>query len=270
MSTWQTRLSGYSNRLVPSAIRALADMPRAPDTIAFGPGEPDPALFPISEIKRSLDRILGDPAAAQMALQYGPSEGDPRLRDLIASTMASKGVACGREHVLLTNGSQQALHFVAALLVDPGDTVAVQAPTYPGALQIFAARGAAIRSIDELMRDRAARPKLIYAMANFQNPTGASLTLDERRLLLDVADTLGSVVVEDRGNAARGGAKRRHLRSRQCVFSRCKRRQSAPVELFGDASRSHCRRRASTGPDDPRLVLMTNDGEEQKGVRPLS
>jgi DNA-binding transcriptional MocR family regulator len=111
--------------------------------------------------------------------------------------MAAKGVRCGRENVLLTNGSQQALHFVAALLLEPGQTVAVQTPTYPGALQIFAASGATIRSLVEIERDPAARPALIYAMANFHNPTGSSMSLDERRALLALARARGAVVVED-------------------------------------------------------------------------
>ena len=195
MPNW--RFSGYANRLAPSAIRALADMPRAADTIAFGPGEPDAALFPVADIRRSVDRMLAEPASARASLQYGPSEGDPRLRDLIASYMGSKGVRCGREHVLLTNGSQQALHLAAALLIEPDDTAAVQAPTYPGALQIFAARGATLRSIDEVQRDEAARPTLIYAMANFHNPTGRSLDLDERRALVALAERRGAVLVED-------------------------------------------------------------------------
>jgi hypothetical protein len=195
MPNW--RFSGYASRLAPSAIRALADMPRAADTIAFGPGEPDAALFPLAEIGETMARILADPAAARRALQYGPSEGDPRLRDLIAARMAAKGVHCGRENVLLTNGSQQALHLATALLAEPGSTVAVQAPTYPGALQIFAARGAHIRSIEEIERDAAARPALIYAMANFHNPTGRSLDLGERHALMALAEARGAILVED-------------------------------------------------------------------------
>lgn len=195
MPNW--RFSAYASRLAPSAIRALAEMPRAADTIAFGPGEPDAALFPLAEIRGATARILAESAGARRALQYGPSEGDPRLRECIAAYMAAKGVRCGPENVLLTNGSQQALHFAAALLVEPGATVAVQAPTYPGALQIFSARGAAIRSVEEVERDAAARPALIYAMANFHNPTGRSLGLEERKALLALAEARGAILVED-------------------------------------------------------------------------
>jgi DNA-binding transcriptional MocR family regulator len=195
MPNW--RFSNYANRLVPSAIRGLADMQGAADTIHFGPGQPDETVFPVDDIRQSLDRILAAPAAGRQALQYGPSDGDPRLRDLIAAYMAQRGVRCTRENVLLTNGSQQALHFVAALLLEPGDVMAVQVPTYPGALQIFAARGAAIRSLEDIERDPAARPALIYAMANFHNPTGRSMALEERRALLALARARGAVVVED-------------------------------------------------------------------------
>jgi DNA-binding transcriptional MocR family regulator len=192
--SWQSHLSEYAQRLVPSPIRRLATMPKAADTIAFGPGEPDPSLFPVTEVAQSLARILRDPALSRRALQYGPSEGEGRLRDLIAGYMATKGVKCGREHVLLTNGSQQALHLITALLVDGGDAVAVQAPTYPGALEIFVARGAEVRAIDALGD---ARPVLIYAMANFNNPSGVTLTKAERAALVGQARQLGSVLVED-------------------------------------------------------------------------
>ncbi len=192
--SWESHLSDYARRLVPSPIRGLATMPRAADTISFGPGEPDPSLFPVTEVTRSLERILHDPVLSRRALQYGPSEGEGRLRDLVASYMATKGVTCGREHVLLTNGSQQALHLISALLVDRGDTVAVQAPTYPGALEIFVARGAELRAIDALGD---ARPTLIYAMANFSNPSGATLQWAERAAIVAEAQRLGSVLVED-------------------------------------------------------------------------
>ena len=195
MRSW--RYSAYAKRLVPSPIRGLAGMPRAADTISFGPGEPDSMLFPVSEIRESLQRILSDPTAAQRALQYGPTAGDPGLRDKIAAYMRSKGVTCAREHVLLTNGAQQALHLIAALLLEPGGDVAVQAPTYPGALEIFVARGARIHAIDALNEHDGVRPALIYVMANFHNPTGASLDSAERRRLLDLAGKLGAVLVED-------------------------------------------------------------------------
>ena len=195
MPSW--RYSAYASRLVPSPIRGLAGMARAADTISFGPGEPDPTLFPVREIRESLQRILSDPSAAQQALQYGPTAGDPRLRDKIAAYMRSKGVECTREHVLLTNGAQQALHLIAALLLEPGGDVAVQAPTYPGALEVFVARGARIHALEALDGRNGARPCLIYAMANFHNPTGASLDSAARRRLLDLAGKLGAVLVED-------------------------------------------------------------------------
>ena len=192
--SWQSHLSDYAQRLVPSPIRRLATMPKADDTIAFGPGEPDPSLFPVTQVTQSLERILRDPVLSRRALQYGPSEGEGRLRDLIAGYMAGKGVKCGREHVLLTNGSQQALHLITALLVDRGDTVAVQAPTSPGAREIFVARGAEVKAIDTL---GSARPALIYAMANFNNPSGATLSKAQRQDMVALSGRLGSVLVED-------------------------------------------------------------------------
>jgi DNA-binding transcriptional MocR family regulator len=191
------RFSRYANRIVPSAIRGLATMAKAADCISFGPGEPDPSLFPVAEVRDSLARILARPERARAALQYGPSEGDPALRDRICAYMRAKGVACERQNILLTNGAQQALDLVAELLVEPGASVLVQSPTYPGALQIFLAHGAQLRALEAAAGAAHDRPALIYAMSNFHNPTGATLSLAQRRDLVAQAQALDTILVED-------------------------------------------------------------------------
>lgn len=192
MTHWPDLFSQHAKRTIPSAIRALASFPSA-DSIPFGPGEPDASLFPVDPVRRALDEIFSDAKTARAALQYGPSEGDMALRLLICSHMARRGVACTPANVLLTNGAQQALNLVSETFVDPGDTVLVQSPTYPGALQVFVAHGAKLATVGAA----APRPTLIYAMANFQNPTGLVLSLDQRRDLVALAHRLDSVLVED-------------------------------------------------------------------------
>jgi DNA-binding transcriptional MocR family regulator len=196
MTDWPERFSSYAGRLIPSAIRSLTVMEQAQDTISFGPGEPDGSVFPIPDIRLSLTKLLSDEKSAQTVLQYSASEGYPALRERVSRYMRDKGLACGPQNVLLTNGSQQALDLVSALLIEAGDTVLVQTPTYPGALQIFAARGARLSSIDE-PRSGQDRPALIYAMSNFHNPTGRSLTLKERRDLVALAQDRDTILVED-------------------------------------------------------------------------
>jgi len=191
------RFSRYANRIVPSAIRGLATMAKAADCISFGPGEPDHSLFPVAEVRDSLARILARPERARAALQYGPSEGDPALRDRICAYMRAKGVACERQNILLTNGAQQALDLVAELFVEPGASVLVQSPTYPGALQIFLAHGAKLRALEAAAGAAHDRPALVYAMSNFHNPTGATLTLAQRRELVALTQELDTILVED-------------------------------------------------------------------------
>ena len=197
MTPWTSRFSAYAGRVVPSAIRALATMPKAADTISFGPGEPDASLFPAERIAEGMARLLASPQAARAALQYATTEGDPALRKRIAGHMRKRGVPCGPQNVMLTNGSQQALDLMGSLLIDPGATVLVQAPTYPGALQVFAAHGAKIADVARFEANGSGRPALVYAMANFQNPTGASLSLEERRRLVALARDLDAVLIED-------------------------------------------------------------------------
>lgn len=193
MLTWSDRFTPYANRLIPSAIRGLASLPRADDTISFGPGEPDPTLFPIDEVRDRLAAIMAEPAVARAALQYGPTEGELGLREHLARYMAAKGVACTPANILLSNGAQQALDLVVELLVQPGARVMAQAPCYPGALQIFSAHGADVVPIGT----DGPRPALIYAMATFCNPTGLSLAEDQRGDLVALARRLDTVLVED-------------------------------------------------------------------------
>ena len=204
---WAARFSERMTRVRASEIRELLKLLDQPDILSFAGGIPDPGLFPADRIQAAYDEILSDPALARQALQYSVSEGYLPLRLWIAGRMALSGVECDEHNILVTAGSQQALDLIGKLFLGRGDTVMVARPTYLGALQAFNAYepayldlpdGALSRGVDAeaLMAGRAPRP-LGYFVPDFANPTGQSLTLDEREALLDLAETLDMTLVED-------------------------------------------------------------------------
>jgi DNA-binding transcriptional MocR family regulator len=203
---WEGSFAPRMRRAKGSAIRELLKLLDEPGIISFAGGIPDPALFPREEIAAAAQRILGDPRMAAIALQYAPSEGYAPLRRFIAGLMAERGVACAIDNILITSGSQQALDFIGRLFLTPGDTVLVARPTYLGALQAFSAHEPVYEPLpgpgsnrmpESRDSDGARRVKFAYAVADFQNPTGESLSLAERRELVADAAALGLPLVED-------------------------------------------------------------------------
>lgn len=195
-----SRYTRYASAIQPSSIRALEALAaRQPDLIGFGPGRPDDSLFPADAVGSAYAETLKSWKNHDHPLNYAPTEGLRSLREWLASQQSARGRRCEAENVLVTSGSQQAIHLLTKLLVEPGDTVLVQAPTYPGALQIFEANGARIQSLEQQRRALPAdgRPALIYVMADFQNPTGACLTMEERLDLVALARRLDTFLIED-------------------------------------------------------------------------
>ncbi|MBB3139310.1 hypothetical protein [Halomonas organivorans] len=136
-ASWKPRYAERMRGVQASEIRELLKLIDQPGMISFAGGIPDPALFPTERIQAIYNAILNDSSEACKALQYSVSEGDAELRSWIANHMQRKGIPCNSEHILITNGSQQALEFLGKLFISPGDRVAVTAPTYLGALQAF-------------------------------------------------------------------------------------------------------------------------------------
>ncbi|HSL56583.1 MAG TPA: PLP-dependent aminotransferase family protein [Acidimicrobiales bacterium] len=188
-----------------SEIRDLLRLTEAPHVLSLAGGLPDPAGFPTAALARAAATVAGDPAA----LQYGATEGLGELREHIA---ARAGERLGRivpvDEVVVTTGSQQGLDLVARALCDPGDVVVVEDPGYLGALQALRAAGVRVvgvpvdddglrvDSLDALLRD-GLRPRLVYTVPTFSNPTGATLSAERRAALAALADRHGVVVVED-------------------------------------------------------------------------
>jgi DNA-binding transcriptional MocR family regulator len=199
------RLATRAQYLAASEIRELLKVIARPGLISFAGGVPDPALFPRQALRASYDRALVDPDSAAVALQYTTSEGLLPLRQWIANYLRADGVTCDAENVLITSGSQQGIEFAAKLFLDPDDCVLVQSPAYLGALQAFRSYECIFDRLPTTPAARAPRsyrmecsvPKLIYATADFRNPTGQSLSLSERERIVDLARELDVVLLED-------------------------------------------------------------------------
>jgi DNA-binding transcriptional MocR family regulator len=203
--TSSRRLAARAQHLAASELRELLKLIGQPDLISFAGGVPDPTLFPRQALRDSYDRALADSARSSVALQYTTTEGHPKLREWIANYLRADGIACDAENILITNGSQQGIDFAAKLFLDPGDCVLVQRPTFLGALQAFRSYECSFDSLPTTTMPRPAHsyrvantaPKIMYAMADFQNPTGESLSLAERQQLVELARELDVVLLED-------------------------------------------------------------------------
>ena len=190
----------------PSAIRDLLRLGADPELISFGGGYPDPDLFPMAELRQVFDGLLSGGNAA--VLQYTVSDGLPRLREQVAARMVRDGTACAMEDVLILQGAQQGLDLVAKLVLDPGDVVITENPTFLGALIAFNPYEPVYApvhidedgmDVDDLERilERTPRARLIYTMPDFQNPMGVTLALERRRRLVELANRFNLLVVED-------------------------------------------------------------------------
>ncbi len=189
----------------PSTIREILKVTAQPEVISFAGGLPAPELFPVDAVKAAADVALS--AHGSQALQYGPSEGYTPLREWIAAEMDVRGIAARASDVLITNGSQQVLDLVAKVFLDPGDVVLTENPTYLAAIQAFQtfevrfvpvptdAEGLIPEALPELIREH--RPKFLYTIPNFENPTGITLSAERRAAVARIAADFGLVVIED-------------------------------------------------------------------------
>ncbi|MET0730076.1 MAG: PLP-dependent aminotransferase family protein [Solirubrobacterales bacterium] len=193
-----------------SAMRDLMEITARPEVISLAGGLPDTSTFPPSSFAAQMTRIAQESSAE--ALQYGPTEGFDRTKECIREVMAAEGMDPDPEDVIVTTGGQQAIDLVAKTLVDPGDPVICEAPTYPGAVPVFSSYQADTfqiemdddgMKVDELERlvDRLAadgrKPKFIYSVPSFQNPAGVTMSAERRRRLVQIARERELLVVED-------------------------------------------------------------------------
>jgi 2-aminoadipate transaminase len=205
MSTaWTSRYAQRTKGIKSSAIRELLKLTQRPEIISFAGGLPASELFPTDRFRMACCKVLEQ--QAHLALQYGATEGYEPLREMVARHIARYGIKAQSENVLFTSGSQQALDLIGKLMINPGDRVLVEAPTYLGALQAFSVYGADYVSVpsdenglcsDLLEAPLRSGPKFMYVLPNFQNPGGTTLSEGRRHQLVLLADQYGVPIVED-------------------------------------------------------------------------
>jgi 2-aminoadipate transaminase len=193
-----------------SEIRELLKVTRQPDIISFGGGLPGPETFPMKDIEDICCYILREKGA--LALQYGPTEGETPFREEIAKWLSQQGTVARSENILATTGSQQGLDIISKVFLDPRDVVIVEIPSYVGGLQAFSAYRARMIGVPQdedgmrmdllqkvltgLAREKK-KPKFIYVVPDFQNPSGVTMSLERRRELLKLAYEFGLPIIED-------------------------------------------------------------------------
>ncbi|HTK08039.1 MAG TPA: PLP-dependent aminotransferase family protein [Ktedonobacteraceae bacterium] len=201
---WEQRYAQRVKQMQGSAIRELLKVTEIPGTISLAGGLPAAEIFPVKEVAAATQRILERNGV--QALQYGATEGYTPLREMIAANCRRDGLPVTIDNILIVSGSQQGLDLLAKIMIDPGDPLLVESPTYMGALQAFNAYEpsyVAVRSdedgivTDELEQGLQKQPKFIYALPNFQNPTGVTFTLERRRKLVEMAGRYGVPILED-------------------------------------------------------------------------
>ena len=189
-----------------SAIRELFKLLGKPGIISFAGGFPDPAMFDLEGIQQATHDVLHGPAAGQV-LQYGATEGWNPLREALSAHMASKGIAAKPEEIICTTGSQQALDLIGKTMINPGDKVIMEGPTFLATIQCFRLYGAEVVSapidadgvkvdvLEQLIIEH--KPRFIYLIPTFGNPSGALLSLARRQRVLALAVNYQVLVVED-------------------------------------------------------------------------
>jgi len=212
-TTWSGRMALYE----PSrAVTEILDLAERPDVISLAGGLPDPAIFPLDRVRECMERVLRDEGS--QALNYGPNPGFSKLREWVSERMGTvEGVTLEPSNILIASGGVEGLNLAAMAMVDKGDTVLVEAPTYMMALHVFRTYEARIVSVHsdvsegldpealretlERLSSEGTRPKMLYVIPSFQNPSGATLSQSRREEVVALCRRYGVPIVEDHAYA---------------------------------------------------------------------
>jgi 2-aminoadipate transaminase len=217
---WDDRLARRTHALGGSEITAILSLAGATDVITFSGGFPEPSLFQTPVLAEIAARLIADEPG--VALQYAATEGLASVRDYVAGRLAeAEGRTPGAGELMITSGGIDCMELLAKSYVDPGDVVVVEAPTYLGGLMAFRGYEADVRAVPldddgmrvDMLADLLAgglRPKIVYTIPDFQNPTGLSMSAERRRALVGLARRYRFLILEDvayreLGFGARGG-----------------------------------------------------------------
>jgi len=199
--------SDNANRMKPSIIRALLKLVQQADIISFAGGTPDADLFPLELLADIASRVIRE--QGKLSLQYGETVGWKPLREQVAQYLSAQGINCTYENILITTGSQQGVYLTGLTLLNPGDGVVVEEPSYLGGLLSFqnfqaqflpvpcGEQGIDPTEVDRLVSRASSKPKLIYTIPTFQNPAGSTLPEAKRAQLLEVARKHDLIILED-------------------------------------------------------------------------
>lgn len=207
----ELRFSDSLSNIRPSEIRELLKYASAKDFISFGGGMPNPTTFPMDDIREIMNDVLTD--YGKFALQYGNTGGLPELKtEILKMVKENENISASDQEIIVTSGSQQGLYELAKIFLNPGDAVITEEPTYVGAISAFDANKADMHSIplddDGMKTDLAEeeikklisegrKPKFIYTIPTFQNPTGITMSLERRKHLVEISNTYDIPLVED-------------------------------------------------------------------------
>ena len=223
------RYAARTAGMTASEIRALFAVASRPEVVSLAGGMPYTAALPLDAVGSLLARMVAE--RGSVVLQYGSGQGDPELRELITGVMALEGIAASPDDVVVTVGSQQGLDLLTRIFCDPGDVILAEAPSYVGALGVFASYQAEVRhvpmdgdglvpaalevAIEDVAR-AGQRVKLLYTVPNFHNPAGVSLAESRRDVVVEIANRHNILVVEDNPYGLLGfdGEPARALRAR--------------------------------------------------------
>ncbi|MAS33463.1 MAG: aminotransferase [Anaerolineaceae bacterium] len=201
---WDQRFAARTAQMKRSTIREILKLTSQPDVISFAGGLPAPEFFPVERVKQAADLALSE--RGQAALQYSTTEGMPELRELIAERLSNEHIQVDPDQVLITTGSQQALDLIGRVLIDNGDFVIAENPTYLGMIMAWKpyglrytpvptdAEGMDVDALEPLLRQN---PKLLYVVPNFQNPGGNTLSLERRERLVALLARYQVPLIED-------------------------------------------------------------------------
>ncbi|MDQ2663876.1 MAG: PLP-dependent aminotransferase family protein [Candidatus Eremiobacteraeota bacterium] len=202
------KFAARTSRMRASTIREMLKVTQQPDVISFGGGLPAPELFPTQAIADCTRQVMDEYGA--LALQYSVTDGIPELRSWVAKRLANRlNAAFQADNVLIVNGSQQGLDLVGKIFLDPGDHVALENPSYVGAIQAFDAYqaryatvatdedGMVRESLEMILARTEPAPKFVYLVPNFQNPTGRTLATHRRETIVRLCEHYGVPIVED-------------------------------------------------------------------------